>query len=434
MFEKQRVFYVDPQNGRREWEGLSEDRPVSDYRALTLQPGDTVLFRRGSRYRGALRMTNGSPEGVITYGAYGEGPNPRFYGSASACGADCWEQVEENLWQYCGPAIPEVGNIVLNGGEACGTMCWETDELSKQGDWYDSLAGAAENLDGWKQEQEGKERRFLFYSRENPGVCYRELECCLVKDRTLLQGNRYVTVEDLCFLCNGVHGFGETRPSHVTVRRCEFRFLGGAVWKRSQKIRFGNGFELWQGGEDILVQNNRFYEIYDSCVTHQGDEACQPVERVRFLGNIFEKYGMAAYEVRDLVGREVCFHNNVCLGAGEGFALQNETPPRRSEIWPQPMGHHLFLWRIDRPTEGGCISVKGNVFGHAPLGAAVYSIVSPEAQAQIPLDGNFYSQIPGGLLIHMAGVSYSEAQFDSYRRDTGMDRHSLQIQPETGWK
>lgn len=420
----EKVYYVDPMNGMDQNSGLSPEEAIRDYRQLTPCPGDTVLFRRGCVLRGPLRTVCGDETGVITYGAYGKGEKPRFLGSAEICDPTCWEEIQPNIWRYCGAEIPEVGNIVLNDEECCANMCWEPEEMSKQGDWYDSHAGIAE--DGELREAlEGVERRFLFYSEGNPAKVYSKMECSLVKDRTLLQGNRYVTVEDLCFAYNGVHGLGETRPEHLLVRNCEFRFLGGAVWNRKLKIRFGNGFEIWEGGKDIRCENNRFYEIYDSCVTHQGSEECEPVWDIYFVGNVFEKYGMAAYEARDMVGYNIHFDNNICIGAGEGFALQNETPPRRSEIWPQPMGHHLFLWRIPQATEGGSISVKGNVFYRAPLGAAIYSIISPEAEAQFEIDSNFYYQTPDELLIHMNGKSYSNTDFDAYRAETGKDMHSM---------
>ena len=55
---------------------------------------------------------------------------------------------------------------------------------------------------------------------------------------------------------------------------------------------------------------------------------------------------MAAYEQRDALPQNAVFSNNVCMDAGEGFSKQGEIMPRKSEIWPQPMGHHIFFWRF----------------------------------------------------------------------------------------
>jgi hypothetical protein len=101
---------------------------------------------------------------------------------------------------------------------------------------------------------------------------------------------------------------------------------------------------------------------------------------------------MAAYEARDKVTAGMVFADNVCLDAGLGFTMQDETPPRRSEIWPQPMGHHLFIWRMPHGSADGRIEVKNNVFGAAPFGAHVYSIVSKEAEGQFVFENNRYEE------------------------------------------
>lgn len=54
------------------------------------------------------------------------------------------------------------------------------------------------------------------------------------------------------------------------------------------------------------------------------------------------------------------------------------------------MGHHLFIWRINQPSEGGRLVVADNRFGDAPCGAAVYAIIAPEAAEQIEYRDNIY--------------------------------------------
>ena len=100
---------------------------------------------------------------------------------------------------------------------------------------------------------------------------------------------------------------------------------------------------------------------------------------------------MGAYEQRDLMPKYATFNNNVCLLAGEGFSKQGEKQfPRMSEVWPMPMGHHVFLWRIMKATEGGRLEIKNNIFAGAPIGASIYSIIYRCAEAQVELEGNIY--------------------------------------------
>jgi len=117
---------------------------------------------------------------------------------------------------------------------------------------------------------------------------------------------------------------------------------------------------------------------------------------------VFDSYGMAAFEYRDRVPVDSAFTGNICKNAGVGFAMFGEELPRRSEIWPQPMGHHLFFWRMTEPTEGGSVTIADNVFADAPNGAAVYSIIAPEAEAQLHFSGN---RMEGNMLLtsHFTG-------------------------------
>ena len=101
--------------------------------------------------------------------------------------------------------------------------------------------------------------------------------------------------------------------------------------------------------------------------------------------------------------------------------MLGEELPRRSEIWPQPMGHHIFLWRIPEATEGGSLDISDNEFGYAPVGAAIYSIISPEAEAQMTLDNNRYTKNTV-LLNRFGGVDYND--LDAYKAATGKDKNS----------
>ncbi len=133
---------------------------------------------------------------------------------------------------------------------------------------------------------------------------------------------------------------------------------------------------------------------------------------------------MAAFEYRDKLPIRSEFTHNTCLNAGCGFAMLGEVLPRKSEIWPQPMGHHIFLWRIPEATEGGSLTIRDNVFGPAPVGAAIYSIISAEAEAQITLTNNRYT--PNDTLLNrFGGVNYTELA--EYQAQTANDIGSMYL-------
>ena len=118
------------------------------------------------------------------------------------------------------------------------------------------------------------------------------------------------------------------------------------------------------------------------------------------------------------------FEGNICRNAGCGFGMLGEQLPRRSEIWPQPMGHHIFLWRIPEATEGGSLYITDNTFEAAPVGAAIYSIISAEAEAQMTLDNNLYTKNEV-LLNRFGGEDFND--LDAYKLKTGKDKNSKYI-------
>ena len=105
--------------------------------------------------------------------------------------------------------------------------------------------------------------------------------------------------------------------------------------------------------------------------------------------------------------------------------MQGEKPPRRSEIYPQPMGHHVFIWLIDKHTQNGHIYIRNNVFYEAPFGAALYSIIDPQDEKQFVIDHNCYFQTLGTLHARMNGRLYKTDQFRLYQEETGQDQHSV---------
>ena len=82
------VYYIDPVNGRDELDGSSPETARKSYRDLDVKPGDSILFRRGSFIRDCLYCVEGAPGAYVSYGAYGEGANPVFCGSADVSDPD----------------------------------------------------------------------------------------------------------------------------------------------------------------------------------------------------------------------------------------------------------------------------------------------------------------------------------------------------------
>ncbi len=392
------IYYVDGIGGSDRNDGLSEKSAVKSCRSLKILPGDTVLFRRGSRFRDTLDVPGGTEGNPTRIGAFGDGNLPVFNAGIDLSSPDDWENPGKNIWKCRKKVKGDVGNLILESG-APTTYRWSLDELSCVGDFYTAITEESDKNGGVPSD-------LYVYCDQNPVKSFGYIEAAHYNKRRLLRLESDLEIENLRFENSGVHAL-QGSGDRITIRGCEFENIGGCAWSLSLKIRLGNCIEIWDHGNDLTVENCVFRNVYDSCVTHQGGKNVVAGERLICKNNVFDTYGMAAFEYRDRMPIASEFTGNTCRNAGCGFAMHGENLPRKSEIWPQPMGHHLFLWRIERGTEGGSLLVKDNDFGPAPVGAAVYSIISKEAEEQITFQNNRYDTKNPSLLVRFNGENYT---------------------------
>ena len=408
-------YYIDLNCGSDENDGLSAERPKKTPAFVKAEAGDKVYIKRGGFYRGGLFICCGTPDSPVEYLTYGEGRKPVFSGTEDISDASLWEECENNIWRLKKKLMSEPCNIIFGGGKSCGNMRGEYDDLKNQGEWYD--AGAGDTEDG-----RNYSGCLYLYCVENPALYYGMIEAALYGGRWLARGTN-VILRDISFYGSGVHGF-TGKSKNTALYGCEFRFIGGCVWNRARRIRFGNAIEFWDTAENCIVERCLFHNIYDSCITHQGGKDVMPAKNVHFCGNLFSCYGMAAYEQRDRMPASAEFCGNICIGAGEGFTVQGERPPRSSEIYPLAMGHHIFIWRIEKPSDDGSLNVSGNIFADAPVGAAVFSLASAEAEKQLHIDDNMYDTSRMMLISRMGGREFLSCDHDAYMAETGFDKKS----------
>lgn len=433
-----KTYHIDPGAGDDTNDGLTASRPFKTYAAREFGGGDRVLFKCGSVIRDVLHTRNGAEGAPIVYGAYGYGAKPAFLGSVPVGAPEKWVEERPSVWRYTETIPSEVCNLVFNGGEYCGNLRWLIKDLRRPGEWH---------YTGLGKQQRGD--HLYLYSPINPGRAYGGIECVLWGRRKLVGGQRHIVLENLSFRNSGVHGYQESDARQIIIRNCEFRFIGGAVWHRERRIRFGNAIEFWDGASDITVDGCLFDNIYDSGVTHQGGQSRNIPERIYFRNNLFIDCGLAAYECRE-PSREVYFEHNTCVNAGGGFSMQGEAPPRRSDPYPQPVGYHVWVWMIDPHTQPGQVYIRHNIFCES-YGPAICLILDPADDRKLILDDNAYWQTIGKPLIHLGkGVknwseamqtwqnglidwggrrSYLPSEFGRYQAESAQDRHSRIAKP-----
>ncbi len=406
------VYYVDAQNGSNVNDGHSPQNAVLTEEVLKLLPGDKVLFKCGTVMRRRLAVVSGTKDKRITYGAYGEGEKPEFRGSIDLTDAALWKETAENIW-VCENLEYEACNFIFDDGKSFGTLKWNLEDLSCDGDFYDDCFGYGVNL-----KKVPKGHKTYLYSKGNPATRYASIECALVYEHVLADNIPNVNFENLRFKNSGMHAIaGDSKSENITIHNCEFINIGGCVWNYDRRIRFGNGVEFWDHAENIEITHCYFDNIYDSATSHQGSKDCEQGKNIHIDDNVFLRVGMGAYELRNRIPAGSSFSNNICAYAGEGFSKNGVVMPRNSEIWPQPMGHHLFMWRVEEETSGVFL-VKNNVFDTAPYGAAVYSIINPECEKLVCLEGNTYYTEENEIALRIHGKNYKDfSEYSPFEKD-----------------
>lgn len=403
------VYYIDNIRGDDSNDGSSSLKPKQDYLKLDLVPGDTVLFKRGSIYRGGLKVTNGQFRDPITYDSYGSGSKPVFLGSQFIADEELWVKTKRNVWSFIGTLEGEPGNLIFDNGNSCGVFRWSEKELKHQGEWFYS--------------KDGDEYKLLLYSTKNPAVSYTSIECALDCGGYLCTAEHDVVLRNLCFENCSKNGFSAV-CQRITLEKCVFRFIGGAVRNREKKLRCGNAVDLWNFAFDVCVRKCLFDNIYDSGIAQRSDSDGEPFVNMLFENNLFVNCGLSAYEVRDRVPINSLFSKNICVNAGGGFSSVGEKGPRGSEIWPNPVGHHVFVWRINNVTDGGSLEITHNTMYDDLLGATIFSLAAPEPEEQLSINFNRYYAENNGLSFRYGGEDYYSYEFPMYRINTGNDLHS----------
>ena len=203
------IYYIDTENGNNINNGLCAMTPIMNLSKINIEPGDTVLFKRGSFIRGRLHNVSGEYGKPIKYGAYGDGEKPTFCGSVSLNEEKIWYESEKNIWVCESMENDEVGNFVFDNN-SYGTLRWTKEDLKEQGDFYDEYFGFTES----RKKKDSKNHKIYLYSVGNPATVYKSIECVTYGDRVLADNGHDMIFENLRFINSGVHaiaGCAESR-------------------------------------------------------------------------------------------------------------------------------------------------------------------------------------------------------------------------------
>ena len=413
-------YYIDNDHGNDKNDGLSPQTAwssIAKVNEFEFAPGDRILFARGCQWRGNLQLQSGAEGAPLYYGAYGKGAKPIILGSTPLNSPVNWEPAGEHLWVSWDKATAvfdkcDIGNIILNGHRAAFKK-WRKEDLKAQDDfWYD-IAG---------------DRRIYYYSDENPGKKYIDVEAAIGRHVISHSGVSYAIVDGLDVRYGAAHGFGGGGTAHYTVRNCDISWIGGADQYREggegRRVRFGNGIEFWGQADDCLIENNKLWEIYDAALTNQGVDG-NVESNITYRGNLIwnAEYSFEYWNGAGSQTKNILFEKNLCYSAGYGWGHIQR---------PDPNGRCIMMYRNGAPTEN--FVVRDNVFCNATesLIRVDFTPTNPDwPDKTLTLDGNRYFNDGGRLFFRWKNdVNYSGDQFDEFREKTGKEEHGIAAPPE----
>lgn len=282
---KGKKYYVSSNKGDDSNDGLSENKPLKSTDAvmsLNLNAGDAVLFERGSVFRLASSFL--AADGV-TYGSYGKGEKPKFYGSPENLANAFWTpSVKKNVWQM-DYVFTDCGSLYFDHGEGIGYKKTALRNCNKN---YDFYRDTKNNI------------LYIYCDKGNPSKVFESIEAATqLSIFQITAGVSDVLIDNICMKYSGVMGVSvQWDAKNITVTNCEIGFIGGGYHSNGSS-RYGNAVQFWTGSENVNVTHNWVYQVFDTAISWQGYGGNEfKYENINFNNNLLE-YNNADFEYWD---------------------------------------------------------------------------------------------------------------------------------------
>lgn len=266
------TYYVSEKNGDDANDGRSPETACKTIAGIFQKirfpgKGTSILFERGGIYRGQIVVGSG-----LTYGAYGEGDKPIISGSLkNYADSSLWKETDkENVYELT-DKLTNVGIIVFDhAADAHGNY----DDLYGKNRIYGANIKDYTGLNKDLEFFSCADTLYLYSEDGNPGTRFSSIEIGTRID-VFDGGGRDIVFDNLHIKHTGSHGIGLGGSSKITVTNCEFSWLGGSLLGDygQTTTQYGNAVEIFGNSNEYVVKNNWMYQIYDTAVTHQGNDS-----------------------------------------------------------------------------------------------------------------------------------------------------------------
>lgn len=414
-----RTYHLDSERGDDAADGRTPEtawKTLDRLGRLRLNGGDRVLFRRGSVWRGTVKLQGGAPGNRTYYGPYGEGPKPLFLGSWARDREEDWTEARPGLWltQPTNGTVSlgsEIGSVFFDGGRRTGWKKSGPPALTNEYDFcYDPRTD-----------------RVCVRLDENPAKRHRRIE--LGRDISVFDHMRthHCEVDSLAIRYSGGFGFSGMGATDYVIRNCSIAWIGGS----GRKVRYGNAIEFWGAASDVLVEGCDIAQIYDAGITPQASSKLKTAFRnIVIRNNLIRNCEFSLelwHHAPEGVFANFLFERNTCLDAGDVWS--HEQRPDRN-------GTHLNSY--SSPCAFTNVVFRENVFSRA---THFVHRLDVDWSAEATFDRNLYHVPENAVFNHYAfrrdgrsggkKIRYGAGPeaFAAYQAGTNMDRNSVYGEP-----
>lgn len=327
-----KTYYVAV-NGSDTADGLSEDEPMSFYKAnaTLLKGGDKMLFKRGDVFYGIFTPVVGDTDNDsrVEVGAYGEGDLPIL--SMAKIVSKSWENAGNGFYKFDlsnDDNYSGIRNKQVADKDIANVGFYETNDGKIYGERKKDAASCQKKYDFYCDET-----HIYVKTDKDPYADLGELTMAI--HGAIIRLNKGVNIRNLHLQHSG---YGICWKSSLSIddakfcdiTDCVIEKLGGTVIDVENFTRAGNGVELYDRGENVLVENNIFRYIFDVAFTCQGSTPGK--WRNITVNNNVITYCTQALEFwcggtgsgDGILNFE--FSNNLCVKNGESWASLGGTP------------------------------------------------------------------------------------------------------------
>jgi hypothetical protein len=251
--------------------------------------GDTILLRSGAVYSATALPAGLLNASDITLGISGSGELPLISGGVIR--KDWVFDPVNNVYSRPAYASNSLGNVTEDGVPMHFTP-WTTNLATTA-----ALMLSGQSLPYWSGAMTYDPVARIVYIRPSSDTAAKHVYVVseTLNGLTNYVNSRKLLIEGIAFRSLSRHGVALANKVETTIRNCVFEVIGGV---RPNSLWMGNGLELSVGTEGAVIEENAFYDIFDSCATTQLFEAVPAkLSDHHYFNNTCDRYGLTAIEV-----------------------------------------------------------------------------------------------------------------------------------------